>query len=1027
MSLTAFSVRNRQFTLVFTLALLAIGIFSFRQIPRSEDPTLHVPVLRVIAVQPGASPRDLERLVARPLEDAIKELDDLEKLTSTIRDGVVVLIAEFTYGTDPEKKEDDVIRQVNAKRPELPSGITSIDVLKVQTLNVALMQVALISEDASYARLQDAADALAKRFEVVPGVRRAEKHAFPEKQVQVALDLDKVATMGLSLPHVVDVLQGANQNTPAGAAEVGDRRFTVKTTGQYQSLDEIRETPLIQRGDAVVRVGDVAEVTWSYEELEQIGRFNGERAVFVTALPQQNRNVFDLREGLLAQIESFRKELPSDIRLEIGFDQANNVHARLGRLEHDFLIAFALVLVTVLPLGFRSSLLVLLSIPLSLAIGVTLLYYTGYTLNQLSIVGCVIALGLLVDDSIVVVENIARFRRRGASPVEAAVGATRQIAVAVLGTTAALVFAFLPLLMLPGGPGQFIRSLPLAVVFTVLASLLVSLTVVPFLASLFLSGKEDPEGNVLLRWLQKLIHVSYRPFLHWCMTHRLTTIVLALVLFGGSLLLVPRIGFSLFPNAGTPQFSIRIYGAEGNSVAMTDDLARRVEDVLRDTPEVKSWFTSVGKGNPQVYYNEFPDQQSANVAELFCEFKAYDPDESPRVLERLRERVAGIPGARILVKEYANGPPIDAPIAVRVIGDDLDRLAELAARVEAVLRETPGTETIDNPLRMKRTDMRVDFDRGAGALLGVPESAVDLMTRLAFAGINVSTFREQDGDEYNITLTLPRGDRATLEHWPRLMVPTLSGAFVPIGQVADLVLESAPPEIQRYNRERTATLTSYVKSGFITDNVTKDVARRLSAIDLPPGYRFSFGGEVESRRQSFGGLGTAILVAVFGILLILVLEFRSFRGTLVVASVIPLGVVGALFALWLSGYTLSFTASIGFIALIGIEIKNSILLVDFTNQLREKGVPLNEAIEQAGETRFLPVVLTTLTALGALFPLAIQGSAMYSPLAIVIMGGLISSLVLSRLVTPVMYSLLPPPRGGEGDQMPAPNISATAS
>jgi multidrug efflux pump subunit AcrB len=309
---------------------------------------------------------------------------------------------------------------------------------------------------------------------------------------------------------------------------------------------------------------------------------------------------------------------------------------------------------------------------------------------------------------------------------------------------------------------------------------------------------------------------------------------------------------------------------------------------------------------------------------------------------------------------------------------------------------------------MPRTDLRVKLDRGAAALLGVPEAAVDQATRLAFAGLEVTRFRESDGDEYNLTLTLPRGERATLTNWSKLHVPTLTGGYEPIGQVAQLEFSSAPPLIQRFNRQRTVTVTSQVRTGFLTDNVTRDVAARLAKKEWPRGYRFEFGGEVESRKESFGGLGTAILVAVFGILTILVLEFRSFRGTLVVASVIPLGVVGGLVGLWLTGYSLSFTASIGFIALIGIEIKNSILLVDFTNQLREQGVPLAEAIERAGEIRFLPVVLTTLTALGALLPLAVQGSAMYSPLAIVIIGGLISSLLLSRLVTPVMYSLLPP-------------------
>lgn len=1006
MNLTEFAVRRRAFTVVFTFALIALGVFAFQQIPRSEDPELSIPMINVFVVQPGASPTDLERLVARPLEDAIKELDDLEKVYTVIRDGVVRLGVEFTYGTDPDRKEDDVLRQINAKRSELPTDITLIDVIKAQTHNVALMQIALVSETASYARLQDLADQLTRRLESVPGVRRAERHAYPDKQVRVALDMDRIVRIGLPVERIADALRQANQNLPAGGVEAGDRRFTLKTTGPYADLDEIRRTPLLRDGAAMVTVGDVAEVSWAYEELDYFGRYNGERAVFVTAMPQRRQNVFAISDGIRAAVESFRANLPGDVRLEVGFEQAENVKRRLSRLEHDFLIAFALVLVTLLPLGFRASVLVMVSIPLSLALGLALLFYSGFTLNQLSIVGCVIALGLLVDDSIVVVENIARFRRQGKPPLEAAIEATRQITVAVIGTTATLVFAFLPLLMLPGGPGQFIRSLPLAVVYIVLVSTLVSLTIVPFLASRFLTGKEDPEGNWLLRQMQRAIHVAYRPFLHRCMRRPKTTVAGAAALFLASLLLVPRIGFSLFPDAGIPQFTIRIFGAEGNSVALTDHLTRRVEEVLRATPEIRSWFASIGKGNPMVYYNEAQEQRAANFAEIFARLKAYDPKTSPAVLQRLREQLAEIPGARILVKEFANGPPIEAPIAVRVLGDDLDQLAELAARVEAVLRATPGTDSVDNPLRMMRTDLRVVVDRGAAGLHGVAESSVDRMARLAAAGLPVARFRETDGDEYNITLTLPRGDRASLDHWAGLQVQNDAGVYLPMSQVATLELERAPPLIQRYNRERQVTVSSYVREGFITDKVTREVARRLNELEWPAGYRFEFGGEVESRNESFGGLGAAILLAVFGTLMILVLEFKTFRGTLVVASVIPLGMIGGLAGLWISGDTLSFTAAIGFIALIGIEIKNSILLVDFTNVLRARGVPLREAVEQAGEIRFLPVVLSVLTTLGAMTPLALQGSAMYSPLAIVIMGGLISSLLLSRVVTPVMYLLL---------------------
>jgi multidrug efflux pump subunit AcrB len=1009
MKITEFSVRNPQFTVLVFLALSAVGLLAFWSIPRAEDPDPQFPGGTVIVQFPGANQSDLEQQVARPLEDAIKELERVAKLTTQVQDGVVVLNVDFEYGTDADKKYDELLRQVNSARSQLPAEVQNIEVKRFRTTDVTLLQVALVSRDASYARLADHAEALRKRFERVPGVRQARTWAFPEKQVRVSLDLDQLAQLRLPVGRVLEAIAGDNLNLPGGAIELGPRRFNLKTSGYYTSLEEVRATPLGGSGRATVRLGDVADVRWDYEDTEYLARFNREPAVWVTAAMKEGQNIFAVRAGLRAAAEEYRRELPGDVRLEVGFDQSVNVSHRLGGLLRDFLIALALVLVTVLPLGLRAALLVMVSIPLSLAIGVAMLHFTGHTLNQLSIVGLVIALGLLVDDSIVVIENIARFRRSGHAPVAAAILATRQIAVAVLGTTFTLIFAFLPLLALPGGPGLYIRSLPLAVVYTVLASLLVALTIMPFLASRLLTGHEEPEGNALLRGLQSIIQRTYRPLLHWCMHHRGLTLAASALLFAASLGLVPVVGFSLFPTAGIPQFLVQIETPEGTSLTATDAIAREVEARLAPLATLQSLQTNVGRGNPQVYYNTPQANQRANYAEILATLRRYDARLSPRDLDTLRRSVESVPGATVTVREFENGPPITAPIEVRVFGENLEGLTRIAAQVEALLTALPGTTAVQNPVRIARTDLQVVIDRPKAALLGVPLAEIDRTARLGVAGLTASRYIEADGDGYDIRVMVPRGERGDLSHWNRLHVTGASGASVPLAQVAALEFSRSPNTISRYDRQRYTRVTARVLPGYNTGKLTAEVARRLGTITLPPGFRFEFGGEVESSKESFSGIGSAIIVAIFGVLAVLVLEFRSFRGTLIVASVIPLGVIGGVLALFLTGYTLSFVATVGFIALIGIEIKNSILLVDFTNQLREQGVPLREAIEQAGEIRFLPVVLTTLTALGALLPVAIEGSGLFSPLAVVIIGGLISSLLLSRLVTPVMYSLMPPP------------------
>jgi multidrug efflux pump subunit AcrB len=1009
MNLTAFSLKNTRFTFVLFFCIIALGINAFLEIPRREDPHLNLPGAFVVVVFPGASAVEIERLVVRPLEDSIKELDDILKMRAVIRDGVVVLTTDFGWNVSPDKVYDDVLRQVNKVRASLPAGIFSVDVRRLTTLNTATMQFALVSPEASNARLEDIAENLRRRIETVSGVRTTERHALPSRQVRVTIDLDRATALRVPPMQLINAIQAGSTNIPGGVVELGNRRFNIETSGAYRNLEEIRRTPITASGTAVVRLGDIADVAWAHESNEYFGRFNGRRAVFVSVSASGTANLFAVRDRVFAEVEKIRATLPADMTLETVFEQTSNIRSRLSQLQADFLIAFALVLVTVFPLGFRASLLVLVSIPLSLALGVLALHLMGHSLNQLSIVGFVIALGLLVDDSIVVVENIARFRRMGYAPMDAALAATNQIAVAVVGTTAALVFAFFPLLQLPGGPGQFILPMPLAVVSTVLASMLVSLTIIPLLAGFLLRGDAPEHGNWLLQAIDRGIHVSYRPLLHFCMKHRVLTLVLAAALTALVPLIAKKIGFSLFPKAGIPQFLVEIETAEGSSLAATDAVAQKVEAIVAAHPGIASYATNVGRGNPQVYYNWNGQRQKSNVAAVLATLKHFDAKTTPPLIDNLRREFGGITGARIDIVEFENGPGTDAPIAVRLMGENLDQMTAMAAQVTEVLKRHPGTDSVANPLSTLRMDFKVVVNEDAAALLGVSRLDIDLTVRLAFAGINVARFRDTNGEEFNLQLALPRGEHATLENWKKILVPSSSGAYVPIEQLAHLEFSSVPPIIERFNRERSGVIRSQVRTGYNVGKVTDAVGEEIARLPWPPGLRWAFGGEVESKEESFGGLGKILLIAAFGIFAILVLEFKSFRGTLIVASVVPLGLIGGMTGLWLTGYSLSFTGAIGFIALVGMEIKNSILLVDFTNQIRATGVPLHEAIERAGETRFLPIVLTTATALGALLPLALQGSGLYSPLAIVIIGGLLSSLLLSRLVTPVMYSLLPPP------------------
>jgi len=1008
MSFLEFPIRRYQFTLVAFLCLIALGWYAFSKVPREEDPYFKIPGYTIAAIYPGADPKDLERLVSKPIEDKIAALDDLMKMETSIRDGVSFTAVEFETFVDADKKFDEVTREVNALRPDFPPE-TQIIIRRFSPGLVNTIQIALVSDEAPYRELEDYARELKDTLKTVDGVRTAETWAYPTRELRVAVDLKRMAELNLAPAQVIGAVQSENANIPAGFVDLGPRSFSLKTSGSYTSLDQVRDTVIASVDGRIVRIRDVAEVSWNTSAYSYTGRYQGKRAVFVTANQKDGYNILEVRDRVVAAANAYAANMPKRVRMAIGFDQSENVRHRLNRLYGDFGIAIALVLLTLLPLGWRAAGIVMISIPLSLSFGLACLYFLGYSLNQLSIAGFVVALGLLVDDSIVVVENIARHMRMGHSRIQAALAGTRQIFVAILGCTATLIFAFLPLLALPGTAGKFIRVLPMAVVTTIIGSLLLALFIIPFLTSRVLNEKTQAHENVFLKRVMSVIHNYYRPALHWCLARPKLTVAAAL---GGSLLLsaalVPVIGSSLFPKADTPQFLIQVDSPNGTSLSETDRALHFVEDELRRMPEVRSWFANLGHGNPQIYYNHIPRNDAANYAEVFVQLHEYDTSETPELLQGLRERLEHYAGAHIYVKEFANGPPISAPISVRVIGNDLAVIEGLSHKVEDLVKATPGTRDVKNPLNVARTNLKLRIDSRKAQQLGVQTAELDRAVRLSVAGIPVGTFKETSGEQYPIVVRTPITQQAEFGALEQVRIPSLSGTTLPLSQLASLEFEKAPTLIQRFNRERAMTIDADAAKGYNIGALTKQITQKLDQMQWPRGYHYSLGGEKEAGDKAFGGIGIAIIVAIFGIFAILVLEFGNFKSTLIVLTVVPLGVFGGLLMLLLSGNDISFVASIGFVALVGIEIKNSILLVDFTNQLREQGVPLDEAIEQAGEIRFLPILLTSATAIGGLLPLALQNIGLYSPMSWVIIGGLITSTLLARLVTPVMYKLIPP-------------------
>lgn len=1011
MKISEYAIKNSQFTLIMVLMVVAVAISTLLRMPRSEDPEFSAPIFPIVIVYPGAGPEDIEKMVVDPIEKKIFSLSDIKKVKSFIRDGLTVMQVDYNYNVNINDKYQELVREVNSLRDQLPEGIQMIDIQKATASDVNILQVGLISENASEDALLRAGEGLQKALEQVIQLKNVKLHGTHDRLIRVDLKLNKMAQFNIPTLLVANALQSEMTSIPGGSIVEGSQTYNIRTNANYSNLEDVKNTIIINRGTGPVRLRDVADVYYDYSPDNYITRLNGHRGIFVVAALKEKQNISTAQKAYLKVLEEYRRSLPNNIDMQLHFDQADNVNERLSSLGKDFLIAISLVLLTLLPLGNRASLVVMISIPLSLGLGIILLNTFGYTLNQLSIVGFVLALGLLVDDSIVVVENIERWIREGHSRKEAVIKATNQIGLAVLGCTATLIIAFLPLAFMPEASGDFIRSLPIAVMTTISGSLLVSLTVVPYLSGKLLKSSTSNHENIFLTILQKGIHATYSKLLDKALKHPIFSLLIALIIFIASLWMIPIVGTSLFPASEKPQFMIDINTPPQSNISYTDTITRRIESELKKIPQIKYYAANVGKGNPRIYYNVQQRNEQPDFAQIFVQLQPdTNPEDKLALIQQLRKKWTPFPGAEVKVVNFEQGIPQIAPIEVRLLGDNLDTLRHLAIKTEKLLSQIPGTLYVTNPVKTEKTDIRVKINKAKANSLGVPIINISRTVRLALAGIPMGTYTDLNkGDkEYAILLTVPRSPHPDFSVFQNIFVNTADGRAIPLNQIADIEFESSAQTINHLNKERTVSVTSFVQQGYTNNEVIKNVIQQMDRMPLPGGYHYTMGGEVEGRQESFKGFDYIILITAFLFIAILVLQFKTFRSTLIVLSVIPLGIVGAVIALWLTNNTLSFVATVGIVALAGIEVKNTILLVDFTNQLRQQGVSLMEAIEEAGEKRFLPIILTTLTAIGGLLPIAWSNNPLISPLAIVMIGGLISSTLLSRIVTPVVYKLIPP-------------------
>lgn len=1005
-----FFVEKKQFTYIVIAGLLILGINSLLTMPRGEEPDMNFPIYSVAVIIPGATPTEIQDQVIKPIEDAFYEMDGIKEIKASAASGLAYIGLRYDFSTDRDEKYQEIIREMERLRSgELPQNIAQILIKRTRTTDVNIYQIALLSETASYADLEYHSTELKNRLKKVGGIKNVETWGYPRQEVKVELNINKLSEYNIPVSSVFTALKRDSYTLPAGNVVSGNTAFNVNSGDTYESVEEIANTVIHVANQQIIRLKDIAAISKDYGEEKHIVRLNSTRAVLVTASLKAGYNILAVADAAQAVIDDYAKVLPANIELNKHFDQSESVSSRLNQLLHDFIIAILLVSITLLPLGFRSTAVVMISIPLSLSIGVFLLSILGCSLNQFSIVGLILALGILVDDAIVINENIERSLRSGLPLRKAIIESTGQIALAVMGVTTMIILAFIPILFMPEVSGEFMRSLPLAVITAVVASLFVSLAIVPFISDKLLKEKVNPEGNIFLRGLHKGIHLSYGKIMEKSLRHpKWATLLVAVITLAG-FSVAGSMGFSLFPKTDKPQFHINIETAPNASLDETDKVCRKVEDILSNQPGVKYYTSNVGKGNPQVYYNVYQQDERLNFANIFVQCEDADVKHKTAIIDSLRRQFLKIPEAKVQLLEFEQGPPLEAPVVIRIFGNDLDTLRKYSLKVEEIIKSIDAAMYVNNSIAISNTGLKVEINKEKASLLDVRNEDVDKAVRMAIIGSKAGEIQLDRVERKSpINVLLPKGRFQQMDIFDKIYVPTAKGDAVPLTSIADIAFEKNPNSITRLNKDLYTTVTAYAQEGYLYSQLNKDVVAKLQSLKLPAGYTWKAAGETENQQRSFSGFGAILLFTLFAFVAALILEFKSFKSCLIVLSVIPLGFMGGILALFITGSPLSFISIIGFIALVGIELKNSILMVDYTNYLRKEGMPLDTAVATAGEVRFIPIFLTTMTTVASMIPLIIQGSPLYRPLALVIVGGLISSLLLSRILTPVLYKLLPP-------------------
>ena len=1007
MKLTQIAVDNPVFATMMMVALLVMGLVSYRQLGIDQFPNVDFPIVVVTTDYPGASPETVESEISRKIEESVNAIAGLKTLTSRSLEGKSIVIAEFELSVPSAVAIQDVREKVQMVRASFRPEIKEPLIQRFNPDDQPIVSIAVRSDVRSVRDLTTLADQIIiKRLQTVRDVGRATIAGGLKRQINIELDPGRMHALRVGVNDIMRAIKDENQNFPAGNVQRGNDDRVIEVTGRVVEPGDFADLIVARRGQAPVYLRQVANVVDGQQELENVAMLNGERALAIDVVKTQGSNTIEVARGVRRAVAELQASLPSDVKLEIVRDSSRGIQNSVDNVQQTMIEGGLLTIAIVFLFlhSWRSTVITGLALPISVFGAFMVMAAFGFTLNVLTLMALSLAIGILIDDAIVVRENIMRHIGFGKSHRQAAIDGTNEIGLAVLATTFCIVAVFLPVAFMGGIIGRFFFQFGVMVSAAVLISLFVSFTLDPMLSSVWYDPQAHANGRFarIVNGAQDKANGVYRVVLAWALRWPKLTLLIALATFVGSFALPKYIGFEFVPQADLGEQVVSIETPVGSSLEYTEAKLRQVDAAIREFPEVDYTYGTVNTG----YAN------GKNQASLYLKLKPLKQrTRSPEQLAQpIRERLASIPG--ILVSVNIPGGPgggVQKQLQLSLQGPDTNVLDAISQDVMKRAAGIRGLVDLDRNLKAAKPILSVRLRRDAASDLGLGSAAVAQSLRPLFAGDETSLWRAPDGENYMVMVRLPTDDRTGIADLHRVWFtagtePNGLPRMVHIAQIADVVTDVGASQINRRDLNREVQITANVY-GRSAGEVSSDLQKILTEIKLPAGYRFVFGGSTKDMAESAAHAGQALLMAVILIYLILASQFGSFLQPIAIMMSLPMSLIGVFLGLLVAGTTLNIFSAIGFIMLMGLVTKNAILLVDFFNQARERGTPVNEALLEAGTIRLRPILMTTLAMVFGMLPLALglgEGATQRAPMAHAVIGGLISSTLLTLVVVPVV-------------------------